>query len=79
MSAKIPPRGDEQKSLKGDSNVTYNSGSVKRWPESGTDSAKTPKISPELEQIITAWPRLPEPVKNAILSMVRAVQYDDKS
>ncbi len=33
---------------------------------------------PDLEQIITAWPELPEPIKNAILSMVRTVLPDDK-
>ena len=33
---------------------------------------------PELEQIITAWPELPEPIKKAILSMVRTVLPDDK-
>jgi len=50
------PRGAEHNSTSNDSNITYNSTPVKRWPESGTDSAKTPKISPELEQIIKVWP-----------------------
>ena len=65
------PRGDEHNSANNDSNITYNSTPVKRWPESGTDSAKTPKISPELEQIVSAWPELPEHIKVAIKALVQ--------
>jgi hypothetical protein len=68
---KIPPRGVEHNFTNNDSNITYNPDPVKRWPESGTDSAKTPKISPELEQIITAWPELPEDIKQAIKALVQ--------
>ena len=51
LRQKIPPRGGEHNSANNDSKITYNSTPVKRWPESGTDSAKTPKISPELQQV----------------------------
>ena len=68
------PRGDERNSLKGEDNISYESGTVKRWPESGPDSAKTPKISPELEQVITAWPELSEKVKTKILEIIEAAK-----
>ena len=45
------PRGLERNSISNDSKITYNSNHVKRWPESGPDSAKTPKISPELQEV----------------------------
>ena len=51
MSVKLPPRGDEHNSTNNASNITYNSNPVKRWPESGTDPAKAPKIRPELQQV----------------------------
>jgi len=44
---KIPPRGVEHNFTNNDSNITYNPDRVKRWPESGTDSVKTPKIRPD--------------------------------
>ena len=65
----IPPRGGEHNSLNNDSKVTYNSDPVKGWPESGTDSAKTPKISPELQQIIDHWGSLPEHIKQTIKTL----------
>ncbi len=49
--AQNTPRGIEHNSTNNDSNITYNSNPVKRWPESGTDSAKTPKIRPESQQV----------------------------
>ena len=66
------PRGVEHNSINNHSNITYNSTPVKRWPESGTDSAKTPKISPELQQIIAAWPELPEHIKSTIKTLVES-------
>ncbi|MHC4757604.1 MAG: hypothetical protein ACYTE8_03005 [Planctomycetota bacterium] len=71
---KNTPRGDEHKSVNNDSNIGYNSTPVKRWPKSGTDSAKTPKISPELEQIIKAWPDLPEHIRQAVMALVRTTK-----
>jgi hypothetical protein len=82
---KNTPRGDEQNSLKGDSNVTYNSGSVKRWPESGTDSAKTPKIDTselpsDLAEIVAVWPELAEDTKATIKGLIqthsKGIMYD---
>ena len=64
------PRGGEHKSVNNDSNITCNSKPVKRWPESGADSAKTPKISLELEEIIRVWPALPEQIKAAVKALV---------
>jgi len=58
--AKNTPRGDELNSINSNSKTTCDSAPDNRWPESGTDSAKTPKISPELEKIIKVWPSLPE-------------------
>ena len=75
----IPPRGDEHNSVSNDSNKTYNSDPVKKWPESGTDSAKTPKISPELQQIIDYWDSLPEHIKAAVKALVNtSIKQKDK-
>ena len=71
MNPKNTPRGDEHNSVTNASNITYNSTPVKRWPESGTDSAKTPKISPELQQIIDHWDSLPAHIKAAIKALVQ--------
>ena len=72
------PRGLEHNSTNNDSNVTYNSNPVKRWPESGTDPAKAPKISPELQQIIDHWDSLPEHIKAAIKALVQTHIKGDK-
>ena len=70
------PRGAELKSVNNDSNITCNSNPVKRWPKSGTDSAKTPKISSELEGIIKIWPELPEHVKKTICTLVSVTRKE---
>ena len=75
----LPPRGLEHKSTSNESKTTYDSHPAKRWPKSGTDSAKTPKISPEqpnplpddLAQIVAAWSSLPEHIKAAIKALVQ--------
>jgi len=36
------------------------------------------ELPPELAEIVEAWPELPEPIKNAILSMVQTVLPKDK-
>lgn len=72
----IPPRGDERNFLKGEDNKSYESGTVKRWPESGPDSAKTPKINPDLQRIITAWPKLSEKVKAKVLDIIEAAKNE---
>ena len=69
---KIPPRGVEHNSANNDSKTTYNSTPVKRWPESGTDSVKTPKISPDLQKIIDYWDSLPEHIKAAIKALIQS-------
>jgi hypothetical protein len=85
-SIRNTPRGDEQKSLKGDSNVTYNSGHVKRWPKSGTDSAQTPEngqksadsLPNDLAKIVAVWPSLPEHIKAAIKAMIETFKANSK-
>ncbi len=74
--ASTTPRGAELKSVNNDSNITCNSNPVKRWPKSGTDSAKTHKISPELEGIIKVWSELPEHVKKTIWTLVSVMRKE---
>lgn len=69
---KLPPRGLEQDSLKGDGNITYESDPVKGWPESGTDS----DFCPELAEIIDRWECLPDAVKQSIIELVRSSGAD---
>lgn len=78
LKAENTPRRVEHNSTNNDSNITYNPDPVKKWPESGTDSAKTPKISPELEQIITAWPELPEHIKTKIKALIQTHNKEQK-
>jgi hypothetical protein len=41
--------------------------------DSGTvQSLEAPDTDPELTQVIAAWPTLPEPIRAAILAMVKA-------
>ncbi|MCK4913684.1 MAG: hypothetical protein KAI59_02480 [Planctomycetes bacterium] len=72
------PRGAERNPLKSDGNITYDSKPVKRWPKSWTDSAKTLKISLELQQIITAWPKLPEHIKVAVKAIIEMFKANSK-
>jgi hypothetical protein len=66
------PRGLEHKSVKNDSNITYNSVPAKGWPKSGPDPAKGTNFSSELQEIIDLWPSLPETIKQQILDTVRS-------
>jgi hypothetical protein len=44
ISYLLPPRRLELNSVTPNSNETCDSGVTKRWPKSGTDSAKTPEL-----------------------------------
>jgi hypothetical protein len=70
----LPPRRLELNSVTPHSNNTYDSGPAKRWPKSGTDSAKTPKTSTQtdsdLAKIIEVWDELPEHIKITIRTLV---------
>ena len=37
-----------------------------------TDSSETAHVSPDLAEVIDAWPKLPEAIRAAILTMVQA-------
>ena len=72
----IPPSGGEHKSTNNDSKITYNFTPVKRWPESGTDSAKTGQnqvksMPAGLAEIIRVWSKLPKHIKQAIMALIK--------
>ena len=57
---KNTPRGIERNPLKDDGNITCESGHVKRWPKSGTDSARASKsgnkeLSADFAEIVAVW------------------------
>jgi hypothetical protein len=37
---------------------------------SGAESGAVHNVDPELHQIVTAWPTLPEPIRRAVLAMI---------
>jgi hypothetical protein len=47
-------------------------------PVFATGLAKTLQKYPELEQIITAWPELPEQVKNTIKELIQTYKAENK-
>lgn len=68
----IPPRGLEPKDVN-----DYDSNDLENQPipsaaKSAALSAKTSEIDPELQTINEAWPTLPEPLRAAVLAIVRS-------
>ena len=74
---KIPPRGVEPLEINQQSSVnkelTENAN-----PVFATGLAKTLQKYTELEQIITAWPQLPEQVKNTIKELIKTHITENK-
>ena len=68
----IVPRGTELKDVNTDTPSTYNKQPIKRWPESGTESA-TIIISNELAEIVDAWGDLPDHIKQTIQTLINSV------
>ncbi len=54
-----------------ESNATYNDGQSGVAPNPDTSDEKTP-LNPDLQSIIEAWPTLQEPLRAAMLAIVRS-------
>ena len=83
MFQSTPREGGERNPLKGDGNITYESDPVKRWPKSGTDSAKTSKsgnkeLPADFAEIVAVWSSLPEYIKAAIKAMIETFRANSK-
>ena len=50
-------------------------------PETGGArfGAQTPQIDPDLQHLNDAWPSLPQPIRDALVAMVRAVNATELS
>ena len=68
----LVPRGPEFKDINTDTPSTYNKQPIKRWPESGTESA-TIIIPSELAEIVDAWGDLPDHIRQTIQTLVSSV------
>ncbi len=47
--------------------------------ESGTPSVKNTPSDPDWAKIVTAWPKLPEHIKAAVLALVRSTSDKEQS
>jgi hypothetical protein len=68
----IRPRGFERDDLNDCNSNDLENQPISSATESAADSAKTPEIDPELQAIIETWPILPEPLRAAVLAIVRS-------
>ena len=65
---------EEHKFVKNDNTITCKSGSIKRWPESGTNSEKFANLPSELKEIINCWPDLSDHIKDVVIALIKTAK-----